>query len=154
MLAVAHVNESVVADPAIGMNGRFWVDVTAHDGLQGAFLEVRDNLGVDASLAPRGDAENNGFAAGPAPSFATNALGAEVAFVDLDFAVAGERAALTGFGESASDFKKNRASRAAREARQFGGVGYREVERGFFGPIGASQVPERFFHLATVFGFR
>ncbi len=28
------------------------------------------------------------------------------------------------------------------------------VEQGYFGPIGASCTHERFFHLATVFGFK
>ena len=65
-VAIAEVDQAMVAAPAIGVDDGAWVDPAADNPLQGGLRAVRDDLGIDAAL-PREDAEDDRLAVGAAP---------------------------------------------------------------------------------------
>ena len=83
MFAVSEVHQSVVADPAVGMNDARQGDATANNGPQSGLFCVGHDLRVDAALAVK-DAEDDGLAAGAAAPLAANPAPPEVRFVDFD----------------------------------------------------------------------
>ena len=88
VLAVADVNQAIVATPAIGVDDAVQGDPTADNALQRSLSAVRDDFCVDAAVAFE-NAKDGRFAKGPATSLALDAAGAEVGFIHLD--LAGER---------------------------------------------------------------
>jgi hypothetical protein len=88
VLLVAHVHDAVVRAKAIGMNGRRQLDFAANNRLQTGFLAVRHDFGIDPPVSFV-DAEDDGFTARAAPTFAADAARAEVRLVEFD--LAGER---------------------------------------------------------------
>ena len=65
-VAIAELDQAVVAAPAIGVDDGARVDPAADNPLEGGLGAVRDDLGVDAALALK-DAENDRLAVGAAP---------------------------------------------------------------------------------------
>lgn len=60
---VAHIDQAVVAAPAVGVDDRVEADMPADGLLQGLFLTIGDDLGVDAAVAFE-NAEHDGLATG------------------------------------------------------------------------------------------
>ena len=83
VLAVADVNQAIVAPPAIGIDDAVQGDPTADNALQRSLSAVRDDFRIDAAVAFE-NAEDGRFAKGPASSLALDAAGAEVRFIHLD----------------------------------------------------------------------
>ena len=65
-VAIAEVDQAVVAAPTIGVDDGARVDPAADDALEGGLRAVRDDLGIDVAL-PLEDAEDDGLAVGAAP---------------------------------------------------------------------------------------
>ena len=82
-VAIAEIDQAVVAAPAIGVDDGARVDPAADNTLEGGLGAVRDDLGVDAALALK-DAENDRLAVGAAPPPALDAPRPEEALVNLD----------------------------------------------------------------------
>ena len=82
-VAVAEIDQAVVATPAIGVDDGPGVRPSADDALQGRPREVRYDLGVDLAPALE-DAEDDGLAIGAAPAPALDPARPEEAFIDLD----------------------------------------------------------------------
>ena len=87
-VAIAEIDQAVVAAPAIGVDDGARVDPAADNTLEGGLGAVRDDLGVDAALALK-DAENDRLAVGAAPPPALDAPRPEEALVNLDDAEQG-----------------------------------------------------------------
>lgn len=92
----------------------------------GASFSRHQGRSVDPGLAL--DAQDDGLARGPAPTFAFDVPFAEVGFVDFDEAGEG-RLGLTVLGQSLPDFEEDGVHRAHRKAREAGGIGGREIKR-------------------------
>ena len=88
VLAVADINQAIVAPPAIGIDDAVQGNPTADNALQRSLSAVRDDFCVNAAVAFE-NAEDSRFAKGPASSLALDAAGTEVGFIHLD--LAGER---------------------------------------------------------------
>ena len=76
VLRIAHVNQSVVAAPAVRVDDRFGSHTTATNGLKRGFLAVWDDLRVDAPVTLE-EAEDDGLATGSATSLATHSTSAD-----------------------------------------------------------------------------
>ena len=85
MFLISHVDQSVVAGPAVGVDDGFQADAARNGLPQRLSATVGDDLGVDRTVALE-DAEDDGLAGGAAAPFTTNAARTEVALVDLDLA--------------------------------------------------------------------
>ena len=71
-MAVAEIDQAVVAAPPIGVDDGARVDPAADDALECGLRAVRDDLGIDMAL-PFEDAEDDGLAVGAAPPPALDA---------------------------------------------------------------------------------
>ena len=80
------IHQPVVAAPTVGIDHGGHVNFTADNGLQGLFRAVGDDFRVHLPAAFE-QAEDNGFATGPAGPFAAHPPGAEVAFVEFNCSV-------------------------------------------------------------------
>ena len=116
VLAVADVNQAIVATPAIGVDDAVQGDPTADNALQRSLSAVRDDFCVDAAVAFE-NAEDGRFAKGPATSLALDAVGAEVGFIHLD--LAGEwRLGLAIFSNTFTDASQVTVDGVAVQSRQ------------------------------------
>jgi len=82
VLAIAHVDQPVVAPPAVGVNDAPAVDFAPDNGLQRTFGRIRDDLGVDLAVALE-QPEDDRFAASPTAPFAFDSARAKVGLVHL-----------------------------------------------------------------------
>ena len=82
-VAIAEIDQTVVATPAIGVDDGAEVDPAADDALEGWLRAVRDDLGVDLAVTLE-DAEDDGLAVGATPAPALDPACPEEALVDLD----------------------------------------------------------------------
>ena len=73
MLAIADINQAIIAAPAIGVNDTIEGDATPNNGLQRGFSAVRHDFGIDLAVA-FDKAEHGGFAGGAPSAFALDAL--------------------------------------------------------------------------------
>src|SRR5271157_77841 len=85
MFLIAHVDQSVVAAPAVGVNDGFQADAAGNGLPQRLSPTVGDDLGVDKTVALE-DAEDDGLAPSAAAAFASHATRTEVTLVDFHFA--------------------------------------------------------------------
>ncbi len=83
MFLKTEIDKAVIADPAVGMNYGVETDLTPNNGLQGAFLAVRDDLCINP-VASFEDAKNDRLVAGSATALSGYSPAAEVRLVDLD----------------------------------------------------------------------
>ena len=127
MLFVTDIDQAIVASPSVGVHHRVLADAAANDFLQGLLATIRDDLGVDLSVSFE-DAKDNGLACSTSATFAPNAFGAEIGFVDFDFPPEGVLS-FTMLGDAATQFQVNAVNRAKADAGQLGGIGCREVHR-------------------------
>ena len=128
VLCIADINQAVITAPAVRVDDRFSGHATADNGLQSGLLAVGHNLRVDTAVTFE-DAEDNCFATSSTTALASDAPSAKVRFINLDFARGEGRGALTFFGNTFSDFKKDRGHAAARKSRQLGRVTGRQIKR-------------------------
>ena len=101
VLGIAHVYESVIAPPAIRVNGRLKSHLSPNDGLQGSFRDIRNDLSIDLSV-PLEDSERDGLSEGSSAPFSLDPSRSEVGFINLNLPLKG-RGLLTGFGDSLPD---------------------------------------------------
>ncbi len=80
MLGIAHIDQPLVASPAVTMDDTFNRDMAPNRMLQCGFTGIRGNLGVDPTIAFE-DTKNDGFGARSAASFASNSPRSEVGFI-------------------------------------------------------------------------
>lgn len=126
MFLISHVDQSVVAGPAVGVDDGFQADAARNGLPQRLSATVGDDLGVDRTVALE-DAEDDGLAGGAAAPFTTNAARTEVALVDLDFS--GERT--PGFapgGDPPAQLEINTVDRAQRQTREDSGFCRRQIQ--------------------------
>jgi hypothetical protein len=101
MFRITDINESVVTAPTIGMNHRIETNFPTDNSLQGFFLHLRDDLGINFSVAFV-NSKDDRFAAG-----AANTSGAEVRLINFDFASRKWRSAFGFWRDSVSNFQIN-----------------------------------------------
>ena len=82
-VAIAEIDEAVVAAPAIGVDDGARVHPAADNLLQDGLRAVRDDLGIDVAR-PLEDAEDDGLAVAAAPPLALHSARPEEALVNLD----------------------------------------------------------------------
>src|SRR6516162_2097527 len=82
-VAVAEIDQAVVAAPAIGVDDGRDIDAAPDNALQRGSGAVRHDLGVDLSGALE-DAEHDGLAVGAPATLAADVAGTEPALIDLD----------------------------------------------------------------------
>lgn len=116
VLAVADVNQAIVAPPAIGINDAVQGDPTADNALQRSLSAVRDDFCVDTAVAFE-NAEDGRFAKGPASSLALDAAGAEVRFIHLDL-TRERRLGLAIFSDTFTDASQITINGIAVQSRQ------------------------------------
>ena len=82
-VAVAEVDQAIVAALAVGVDDGARIHPAADDALQGWLRAVGNDLGIDLALA-LDDAEDDALAVGAASAPPLDPTGAEEAFIDLD----------------------------------------------------------------------
>src|SRR5262249_7770093 len=82
-VAIAEIDQAVVAAPAIGVDDGRDIDPTPDNALQRGSGAVWHDLGVDLPGALE-DAEHDGLAIGSTTALATNIASAEPALIDFD----------------------------------------------------------------------
>ena len=85
MLFIAHINQTVIPAPLVGMNNRIRIDLSADNCLEGLLGTVGYDLGIyfPSSLE---DAEYRSLASCTSSALSFDATGTEVGFVDFHFA--------------------------------------------------------------------
>lgn len=124
VLGVTDIDQPIVAAPAITVDDRLGCNATTNNGLQGGFLAVRHDLGIDLAVTLQ-QSEDDGLARRPAPTLATNTSSAEVRFIDFNFSGREWRTTLAIFGHALTDFEKDRVDRFVRQTSQLGNIGRR-----------------------------
>jgi hypothetical protein len=82
MLLEPDIDQAVVPAPKVRMDNGVETDFAPYNGLQGAFLAVRDDLCIDPSV-PFEDAEDDCFATGTATPFPADPAAAEIRLVNF-----------------------------------------------------------------------
>jgi hypothetical protein len=101
MLLVAQINQAAVAAPGVGMDQAVRIDSAPNDGQQGLSGTIRHDLRIDRASSLE-DSKDRGFAIGTPASFAFDAPGAKVGFIDLDLSLE-RRGLLTELGDPLPD---------------------------------------------------
>lgn len=127
MLVKAHINQAVIATPAIGVDDAGDVSAPPNDGLQCAFGGIRDDLGVDAVTALE-QAKDDGLAASAAPAQAAHPAWAEVRLIGFEL-TAQRRDGFTVLGQAATHAQINGVDRAHRDTTELGAVCGRQIHR-------------------------
>jgi len=129
VLRVAHVDQAVVAAPAIRVDDGLQANAAADDGPKRLSRAIRDDFSVHAAAALK-DAEDDRLAAGAAAGLSTDATGSEVRLVELDLAggLASEVGSLTVLGEAVADSAVEIVDTASGKAGEDGGMGGGQVE--------------------------
>ena len=127
VLAIADVNQAIVASPAIGIDDAVQGDPTADNALQRRLSAVRDDFCVDAAVAFE-NAKDGRFAKGPASSLALDAAGAEVGFIHLDLARE-RRLGLAIFSDTFTDASQITVNGIAIQPRQGSDLGGIQIQR-------------------------
>ena len=83
VFVVANIHKPVITPPPVGIDDAADVGFSENDALQRGFGAIRDDLGVNVSVAFE-EAEYDGFAVGAAAAAPTNAFRPEVGFVHFD----------------------------------------------------------------------
>lgn len=103
MLLIAEVHQAVITLEPIGVDDRLQIDFLPYNRHQSALRAIFNHLGIDLSAA-FDQAEDNVFPLGAAAADPANPAGAEVAFVDLDFAGIKGTLLLAVLGDTYSNF--------------------------------------------------
>ena len=101
VLGIPHIYESVIAPPAIRVNGRLKIHLSSNDGLKGRLRDIRDDLSIDLSV-PLEDPEHDGLSEGSSAPFSLDSSRSKVGFINLNLPLKG-RGLLTGFDNSLPD---------------------------------------------------
>ena len=117
VLGVTDINQAIVAAPAVRVDDGVGRDATANNGLQRGFFAVRHDLRVDLAVALQ-EAEDDSLMACTATALAAHAMRAEVRLVNFHLAAPERRLAFTLFGDTLTEFAKDRDNRTMRDARQ------------------------------------
>lgn len=121
VLGVTDIDQSVIAAPSITVDDRFGCNATTNNGLQGGFLAVWYDLGIDLAISLQ-ETEDDGLAGCATPALATNPSSAEVRFINFDFARRERRAALAILSHTLTDFQIARVDCFVRQASQLGNI--------------------------------
>lgn len=109
MLCKTNIDQAVITTPFVGMDDDVKTDIAAYNGLQRAFLAIRDDLGINPSVTLE-NAKDDGFAARSATSFAANPFAAEIGLVNLDLARLDRFVTSTFFRKTNTDLLKDRVN--------------------------------------------
>ena len=126
MLLIPHIDQSVIARPAVGMDDGFQADAAQNGLAQRLSATIRDDLGVDTAVALE-DAKNDGLARSAATAFAPDAARAEVALIDFDFSGKGAVRFAPG-GNPLAQLEVNTVDRTHGNTGDGGGFGRRQIE--------------------------
>ena len=126
VLCKADVHQSVIATPAIGVNDAVGIDFAADDGLQRGLGGIGDDFGVDAVIALE-QTKDNGLAASTSATFASNASGAKVGLIGLEFTGKG-RAGSAVLSQAQADALVDVIGAAHRQAAQPGRIAGGQVK--------------------------
>ena len=90
MLTIAHIDQAIIAAPAIRMNDAPAIDPSSQNGLQRRLARIRHDLRVDLPVAFQ-DPEHDGFGAGSPAAFAFDTARTNVRLIDLHPSTPGRR---------------------------------------------------------------
>ena len=127
MLAVADIDQAVVTPPAIGIDNAIQGDTSSDNALERGFTAVGDDFSVDITVAFE-DAKDRRLAESTTASFAFDASGAEVRFIDFDLA-SERRLALTILRNALTDASKISGDGVAVKARQRSDLSGVQIQR-------------------------
>lgn len=117
MFALADINQSIIAAPAVRVNHRIQGYLAANDVLQCLLGGVRRNFGKDRAITFV-NSKDNGLAACTASALSANSSRAKIGFINFDLATGKRRCAHRFFGNSISNFQVNLINRFARQISQ------------------------------------
>jgi hypothetical protein len=83
VLAIPYIDKAIVAAPTVRVNDTFRLDLSTDNSLQCGFRAVRNNFGIDLSVAFE-DTEDDGFPVGPTPTFALGPARTKERFIDFN----------------------------------------------------------------------
>ena len=127
MFCKTDIDQAVVAAPFVGVDDDVETDLPAYNGLQRAFLAVRDDLGIDPSVSFE-NAKDDGLATGPAAAFSTDPSPAKVGLIDLDLTGPDRGMTATFFDKADTYFLKDRIDAFPRDLRQLGRLAGRKIQ--------------------------
>ena len=104
VFSVAHINQAVIATPAVRINDAFEFYFTAYNCLQRGLGAIWNDLGIDVTV-PLKDAEDDRFTKGTTTSFTLDAPCAEERFVHFNLSRKG-RLGIAIFGQALPNFGK------------------------------------------------
>ena len=151
MLVKADIHQSVVTRPAVRMNDRSWVNVTAEYPLEYAIHTDKHNFCVDHALTleqPKG----NRLPVGATPTSASNTVGTEVGFIYFNRTIQG-RGLLTSFSQSLTNLQLDRIYRAKRDTRHFRSYRCRQIHRKTKPQLAKFSLADSRTALAPVFSY-
>ena len=126
MFLIAHIDQPVIAGPAVGVDDGFQADAARNGLPQRLSATVGNDLGVDTTIALE-DAKDDGFAGSTTSSLAPNPARTEVALVDLDFSGEGTLG-LTPSGDPAAQLEVDVVDRTHGNTSNGSGFTGRQIE--------------------------
>lgn len=106
MLAVAHINQPIVATPPVRMGDRFRRNPAPNDRLQRGFPVAGDDLRVNASVSIQ-ESEDRRLAACAVSTFASHPTRTEVELISFDPTARERRGALLFSRHAPPNFEEN-----------------------------------------------
>lgn len=127
VLAITHIDQAVVAAPAVGVDHALGFHFASYDRLQRGFGAVGHDLGVDLAIALK-DAEDDRLARSATPALPLDVSCSEEQFIDFD--LPRERGLLLGMlGQSFADRLQETIHGVAVQVGQLGDLGGLQIER-------------------------
>lgn len=128
MFCKTYIDQAIVTAPFVGVDNNVKTDFPSYNGLQRAFLTVRDDLGVDPTV-PFENAKDDCLATCPASAFSTDPSAAKVGLVDLD--LTGPDRCVTGtfFDKADTYFLKDRIDTFPSDLCQLGRLPGSQIHR-------------------------
>lgn len=120
MLRKAHVNQSLIAAPTLGIDDAIYRDMASDDLLQRDFRGIGDDFGIHFVTAFQ-NTKNDGFTARTATAFATNTLGTEIGFVQFHD-TAQRCLSLAFFSQTPVQLQVQTVDASDTDSCQFGGI--------------------------------
>lgn len=128
MFLKTEIDKAVISDPAVSVNDGVETDFTAYNGLQSAFLAIRDDLGIDP-VATFENAKDDRLARGSAATLSRHAPPSEIRLVELDFAALKRSVTFTLCKQPEPYFLEDRIHTFSRYAGQLARFRRRQIHR-------------------------
>ena len=128
MFLKTEIDKAVISDPTVSVNDGVETDSATYNGLQSAFLTVRDDLGIDP-VAAFENAKYYRFAAGPASTLSGDAPSPEIRLVELDHSALKRSVTFTLCKQPEPYFLKDRIHTFSRYAGQLARFRRRQIHR-------------------------